>query len=294
MDEGSRASWLARLSDLVKGKRTSNAETLEAEIQVLVDQGEAQGLLTPAEGDMIEAVLDLDETLTRQIMVPRTSLVAAPAGGEPHEIIGLIVESGHSRLPLYGKDLDDVVGVLYAKDLLPYWGKPMGELELEKIARQPYFVAQSMPVDRLLAEFRRRKIHMAVVVDEYGGTAGLVTMEDVLEEIVGEIEDEYDQEPILIREQGDGSLVVDARLEVDHLGEALDVEIPSSLPEGNFETVGGLITTLLGRVPKQGEQLRFNGLLFEVVEADARRITKAKVNVTAHQAREQTAGAQYP
>ena len=202
--------------------RATTSRELEQEIQGLVDQGEAQGLLTAHEGEMIEAVLELDETTVGQIMVPRTELACIPREADFAEMIKVVVESGHSRLPVYSEDLDHIVGVIHAKDLLLFWGRAPQDMELDKVLRKPYFVPQAMKVDELLTAFKRRRVHLAVVVDEYGGTAGVVTMEDVLEEIVGEIEDEYDQEESMLSSREDGSFLVDARMEVedlsDHLG----------------------------------------------------------------------------
>ncbi len=259
------------------GHRASTSEELEEEIQGLVDQGEAQGLISEREADMIEAVLDLSETTADQIMVPRTDLAMVPREAKVEDIIKVIVESGHSRIPVYSEDPDHIVGLIHAKDLLPFWNQE-DEVVLEKIMRPPFFVPQAMPVNELMTAFRRRRVHLAVVVDEYGGTAGVVTLEDVLEEIVGEIEDEYDQEEKLITEQADGSLLVEGRLEIEELGERLGVELPDSLPEGRFETVGGFITTLLGRVPRPQEEVVYGPVRMVVTGADDRRVTQVHVH----------------
>lgn len=229
---------------------------------------------------MIEAVLDLDETTTGQIMVPRTEMATVPATVSLEEVVRVIVDSGHSRLPITGEDLDHIVGVVHAKDLLPHWGKTGPEIDLAKISRPPFFVPQSKPVDQLFSDFKRKRVHLAIVVDEYGGTAGIVTIEDVLEEIVGEIIDEYDQEEPQIAEQADGSLLVDGRLEVEKLADFLDMELPEELPEGRFETVGGFITTLLGRVPRAQDEVTYRELRMVVVGADERRVTQVQIYLT--------------
>lgn len=259
------------------GNRASTSEELEREIQDLVDQGEAQGLISGREADMIEAVMNLSEITADQIMVPRTELAMVPHTHSVEDTIAVIVESGHSRIPVYSEDPDHIVGVIHAKDLLPFWRKD-GEVGLEEIMRPPFFVPQAMPVNELMAAFRRKRVHLAIVVDEYGGTAGVVSLEDVLEEIVGEIEDEYDQEEELISEQADGSLLVEARLEIEELSERLGVELPDSLPEGRFETVGGFVTTLLGRVPRPQEEVVYGPIRMVITGADQRRVTQVQVH----------------
>ncbi len=277
MEPEPRRGFLQRLRQALGVNAANTSEDLEREIHGLVDQGEAKGLLTANEGRMIEAVLDLDETTAGQIMVPRTEMATVPATASLEEVVRIIVDSGHSRLPITGEDLDHIIGVLHAKDLLPHWGKTGQDLELAKLSRPPFFVPQSKPVDQLFSDFKRKRVHLAIVVDEYGGTAGIVTVEDVLEEIVGEIIDEYDQEEPPIVEQADGSLLVDGRLEVDKLAEHLDIELPEELPEGRFETVGGFITTLLGRVPRAKEEVTYGPLRMVVVGSDDRRVTQVQV-----------------
>jgi len=269
---------LGRLKDMLcKGHGTASPQELGREIHGLVDQGEAQGIISQDEGKMIEAVLELGETTAGQIMVPRIDLAMLPDTAGLDEIIRVIIQTGHSRIPIYSEDPDHIKGVIHAKDLLPYWKDSAEKVGLGDICRPPFFVPQAMPIDELLIAFKRRRAHLAVVVDEYGGTAGVVTMEDVLEEIVGEIEDEYDQEEELVIEQPDGSLLVDARLEVEDLAEQLGVELPDSLPEGRFETVGGFITTLLGRVPQPKEEVAYGPVRMVVQAADDRRVTQVLV-----------------
>lgn len=279
MDSEPRRGVFERLRELLGGARADTPKDLEREIQGLVDQGEAKGLISHGEGRMIEAVLDLSETTAGQIMVPRIDMATVPDSAGVDEIIQVIVDSGHSRIPIFSEDLDHILGLVHAKDVLPFWGRSAGEFSVSDICRTPFFVPQSMPIDQLLTEFKRRRLHLAVVVDEYGGTAGIVTMEDILEEIVGDIEDEYDQEDPLIMEQSDGSLLVDARLEVEELSDHLGVELPEELPEGRFETVGGFITTLLGRVPSPQEEVVYGTVRLVVVGADDRRITQVQVSL---------------
>lgn len=242
-----------------------------------MDRGEAEGLISHREGQMIDAVLELDETTAGQVMVPRTDMVTLPVSASVEETIQVIVTSGHSRIPVYAEDLDHIVGVMHAKDLLSFWGKDGEAMDLQAICRKPVFVPQSMPLNQLLAAFERHRSHLAIVVDEYGGTAGVVTLENVLEEIVGDIEDEYDQAEELVSEGPDGSLMVDGRLGVDELSERLGYELPDELPEGRFETVGGFVTTFLGRVPKPGEEVMHGAVRLVVTGADERRVTQVQV-----------------
>lgn len=279
LDSEPRRSVLQRLRLLLSGKRTDSAKELEREIQGLVDQGEAQGLISPGEGDMIEAILELNDTIARQIMVPRTEMAVLPVTAAIEEVIAVIVESGHSRIPVYEDDLDHIMGVVLAKDLLPFWGRPSAEFDIRQIARPPLFVPQSMPVNELLAQIKRRRVHLAVVVDEYGGTAGIATIEDVLEEIVGEIVDEHDQEEPLVSQQADGSYLVNARMEMDDLSDLLGVELPEKLPEGRFETLGGFLITLLGRVPRPQEEVTFGQVHMVVLEAEDRRVVQVRVSL---------------
>ncbi|MGD8563090.1 MAG: hemolysin family protein [Desulfarculaceae bacterium] len=278
MDTEPRRSLITKLRRLLGYTRNTTPQELEREIQGLVDEGEAQGLLTPREGEMIEAVLELDQSTASQIMVPRTELAMVPSTATVEEVIQVIVDSGHSRIPVFSTNPDQIVGVIHAKDLLPHWGKTGADLDISKSLRPPLFVPLAMPLDELLTIFKRKRVHLAVVVDEYGGTAGVVTIEDVLEEIVGDIEDEYDQEEQLLRDRGDGSLLVDARLEVEDLAAHLEIELPQDLPEGRFETVGGFITTLLGRVPKPQEEVVFGPVRMVVVAADDRKVTQVEVH----------------
>lgn len=258
------------------GARANHTHDLEREIQDLVEQGEAEGVISRREGEMIDAVLELDENTAAQIMVPRTDMVTVPLTASVQEVIAVIVNSGHSRIPVFAEDLDHIMGVIHAKDLLSFWGQASDTVDVSAIMRKALFVPQSVPLTQLLASFERHRTHLAIVVDEYGGTAGVVTMEDVLEEIVGDIEDEYDQTEELVSDGPDGSLLVDGRLEVDELSERLEYELPDQLPEGRFETVGGLITTYLGRVPKVGEEVVLGPVRLVVAGADERRVIRVQ------------------
>lgn len=222
-----------------------------------------------AEEAMLEAVSDFSETITREVMVPRTDMKALPDTSTISDAIALIRSAGFTRIPIYHETIDDVRGIVYAKDLLGVEG--IGESRVLEYARAAYFVPETKPVEELLAEMRSAT-HIAIVADEYGGTAGLVTLEDLLEEIVGEISDEYDRVEELVAALGDGSYQVDARLPVDDLNEMFGTDI-----ETDVDSVGGLFTEVLGRIPAVGEAIEVEGLSLTVIEMEATRILKLRV-----------------
>ncbi len=244
-----------------------------AEIKQVIDEGEQQGLIDEEEGEMIEGIFDLKQTVAREIMIPRTHLVALPVDGDKEQVLKTIIESGFSRIPLYKQNVDQIVGILNVKDILPLWLNEDEEFNLEKICRPPFFVPETKRVKDLLNELRDRKSHLAVIVDEYGGTSGIVTMEDIVEEIVGEIRDEHDVEEEPFMDQEDGSVLVGALVSLDDFEERFGV----SLPRGGYDTVGGFIIHMMGRVPKRGEELAYDGLSIRIHGGDEKRITRMVV-----------------
>ncbi len=272
LEEGQIAKlsrWLKKFFRQVS--RAKKSEDLEREIQQLIDEGEEEGVITEDEGEMIQGIFSFRDTIAREIMVPRTDVVALPDTSSIMEVIQKIVENGHSRIPIYKGNLDNIIGIVHAKDLLKYWGQ--SDVEISKLVRPPYYVPETKKVGAVFKELRTRKSHMAIVVDEYGGTAGILTLEDIIEEIIGDIMDEYDDEESSIVPNNDGSITVNAKLDVDDLEEYLGVE----LPDGDFESVGGLIISLLGRVPQKGEKITVNGIEMEVLTATDRKIEKVIV-----------------
>lgn len=259
-------------------RRFRNGATarFEEEVQDLIDQGAEQGVITPGEGEMIQSIFELGETVAREIMIPRTSVVAASLDAPIGKILDLSVASGHSRLPIYENDIDRIVGVLHVKDLLPHWGVSSEETLPGDIVRQAIFVPETKKIPDLLAELRTQKSHMAIVLDEYGGTAGLVTMEDIIEEIIGDIHDEYDIEEETITRIDQQTILVDARLDIEDLEDYLDTK----LPEGEYETVGGLITDLMGRVPTVNETVEIQNLLMTIRSADERKINQVEIKLS--------------
>jgi CBS domain containing-hemolysin-like protein len=226
---------------------------------------------------MINAVIELGERRLHEVMVPRIAIVALSASSTLEEAIEIVVEEGHSRIPVYEESVDEVVGILYAKDLLPILKAGSGQRPtLRSLLRTPVFVPESMTIDDLLHEFQRRKVHIAIVLDEYGGTAGLVTIEDLLEEIVGEIQDEYDtEEPMVVRLSEDEARV-DGRADIDDLAELFDTDL--GLEDADeYDTVGGLIYHRIGGVPSPGDEVDVDGLHLTVESTDGRRVSKVLV-----------------
>ncbi|MFI7451306.1 hemolysin family protein [Nonomuraea sp. NPDC049714] len=233
--------------------------TSEAELRDLVDLAEERRVIEPDEREMIHSVFELGDTLVREVMVPRTDMVYIERGKTLSQALSLALRSGFSRVPVVGENEDDVIGIAYLKDItrrVHESGEGGGEERIESIMRSATYVPESKPIDQLLREMQAKQIHLAIVIDEYGGTAGLVTIEDVLEEIVGEITDEYDQEAPRVEPMSDGALRVTARMPVDELAELFDTEIEVD----DVETVGGLLAHALGRVPIAGSQAEVAGL----------------------------------
>jgi len=247
------------------------------ELSILVERGGEQGILEAEEEQMIQAVIELGDQHIHEVMVPRIAMVALPASATMDEAIDKVVDEGHSRIPVYEETIDEIIGILYAKDLLPILKRPTTERpELRSLLRPPVFVPESMSVDDLLHEFQRRKVHLAIVLDEYGGTAGLVTIEDLLEEIVGEIQDEYDVEEPLVVKLSDDEARIDGRADVDDLAEVFDIDLGLE-DEDEYDTVGGLIYHRIGGVPKPGDQVLVDGLTLTVETTDGRRVGKVLV-----------------
>ena len=246
------------------------------EIQTLI-QSEVE--LDAEEKSMLAGVLEVSETQVREVMVPRSQMVVIDIEQEFDEILALIVESGHSRFPVIGEDRDEILGILLAKDLLRYFGTgATQEVAVRKLLRPASVIPESKRLKALLKEFRASHNHMAIVVDEYGGVAGLLTIEDVLEEIVGEIDDEHDQEEAeFIRPDGDRngkpSFAVRALTRVEDFNEYFECE----LDDEEYDTIGGLVMHELGRLPRRGEKLEFGGFEFAVIKADKRRIDALQV-----------------
>lgn len=256
------------------------ADQIGKEILDVVSEGELAGAVHEEDAEMIESVMELRATTVGEIMTPRTEIVALQASSSLNEAKELIVREGHSRIPVYVDNLDDIKGVLYAKDLLLLDGtEPFDPIRL---MRKVPFVPETKRVPDLLQELREQKVHLAIVLDEYGGTAGLITIEDILEEIVGEIADEYEEaEPEPIRRIAPNMIEVDARLHIDELNDELKIDLPE---DEDYDTVGGFIFSEMGRIPAPGEAYQYSNIRFEVLEAEERKINRLRVEVSPDEA----------
>lgn len=223
--------------------------------------------------ELISSIIEFGDTIVREVMMPRTDMVTLPASASTDEAVDLVLEAGRSRVPLTGDNVDDIVGILYARDLLELYDQHSPPRPCLEIAHDPYFVPETKPIADLLREMQANQRHLAIVVDEFGGTAGLVTIEDLLEEIVGEIVDEYDTEEPMVVPLEEGGLLVDARLDVDDLANALGTEFP----DADWDTVGGLILGLAGRVPKTGESFEYDDLVLTAEQVQGRRVAMVRV-----------------
>jgi putative hemolysin len=248
------------------------------DIQALIDVGEEEGILEEEEGELIQSIIEFGETRAGEVMTPRPDIVALPLSSTVREARDLMVESKYSRLPVYREQIDDVVGLIYVRDLLTYWAEGREGEGIEPLLRPAYFVPEMKSVDELLEEMQKVHVQLALVIDEYGGLAGLLTVEDILEEIVGEIEDEdiESEEMVEIVEAGDGYYEVAGSTEVGKIERLFDLDIE----DDDFTTIAGLVINESGRVPGAGTRLNFRGLDVEVLEADERRIARLRLRRT--------------
>jgi putative hemolysin len=250
------------------------------ELKTLVETGSETGGIEKDEKEMIHGIIELGETMVHEVMVPRIGIQAIEVNDPIEEVLDMIIRAGHSRLPVYEESLDNIVGILYAKDLLPYLkrnGGEIPEIDIRAIARPAVYVPETKAVDELLHEMQVTKRHIAIVVDEYGGTAGLITLEDVVEEIVGEIQDEYDTEESLVEPvEADGQRAyrLDGRVSMDDLRDLFDLPDAEEEDEEAYDTVGGFIVHRAGRIPLPGAEVPFKDVTLKVVAAEPRRVAK--------------------
>jgi CBS domain containing-hemolysin-like protein len=252
-------------------------ETDESELQAFLDVGEEEGIIEESEGELIQSVIRFSDRTAVEVMTPRTKIVAIEAGATLESVRDAMIESKYSRLPVYRNQIDHIEGVIYVRDLLKHWARGEMDLRAEEIARPTYFIPETKPIDELLPEMQKAKTPMAIVIDEYGGIAGLVTIEDMIEEIVGEIEDEDEPEPQeadadILTESGD-RCVARGEVEVAKIERLFGTELSTD----DFTTVAGLVINELGHLPAAGETVAFRGLRFEVLEADERRVSRVKI-----------------
>lgn len=239
------------------------------EIEQVVKIGEESGALEASERRMIDGIIDFDETRAREIMIPRTDMIALEAGSTLDEAVKVFIEEGHSRIPVYEESPDNIIGILYVKDTLKNLREGDLSCDVRNLLRKPIFVPETMKTAEVLEAMRHEHIHIAVIVDEYGGVAGIVTMEDILEQIVGEIQDEYDEETPEVQKLEDGSYLVQGMISLEDLSDALGTEFTSD----DAETLGGLVLTMSGGFPEEGETFDYGGWRIKVIELEEHRIT---------------------
>lgn len=245
----------------------------EKDLQDIIEESEEDGIINEEEGDMLHSIFEFGETIVREVMVPRTDMVCCSINATLEELLKAIISSGHSRIPIYDKSTDHIVGIVYAKDLLRFWGRKAEDISIPRVMRSPFFVPETKNIEDLLQDFKTRRVHLAIAIDEYGGTSGLITIEDLLEEIVGDIQDEYDLEEEELVEEEDGNVLVDGRLNIEELEEYFDIEVPRE----KFDTVGGYLLDLFGYVPRSGEEILDGSLQMTVVDSDDRKIQKVRI-----------------
>jgi len=261
---------------------TERAYITEEEVKLLIKEGGKHGIFEPTEEKILQSVFEFADMSVKEVMVPHSQMVAIQIDRSPREILGMIEEEQFSRYPVYGKELNDIRGILNAKDFLTLLGKT-GQVDIRKIIRPPFFVPETMNISLLLKEMQRRRIHMAIVVDEYGSVSGLVTIEDLIEEIVGEIRDEHDTESPVIPLK-DGTLLIEPSISLRDLKEDYQILLPES-PE--YETLGGFLMTALQKVPVVGDVFEVDGKRFSIVEMVGQRISKVKMEKLSEPGQEQ-------
>ena len=270
-----RRSWLDRISAALSGEPTSREDLIE-----LLRDVQADGLIAADTLRMMEGAIAVSDMSVADVMVPRAQMVALPADARFLDLMKEVVESGHSRFPVHGEDKDEILGILLAKDLLRGMVADGGPSTVRELLRPAVLVPESKRLDILLREFRQSRNHMAIVIDEYGGVAGLVTIEDVLEQIVGDIDDEHDEaedDSKLIAAQADGQFVVDALTPISDFNERFGADFD----DDEYDTIGGLVTDAIGHLPEAGEELTLGRFVFRVARADARRLHVLHVGVHA-------------
>lgn len=252
-----------------------NLETLTEEIQSVVDEGEREGILESRAGKMIHRVMELRQEDVRAVMTPRTDILTIQADVSLEEARQQLLEAGHSRVPVVEGSADNIVGILYARDLLEHVGNEEAATDLSKIVREAFYVPETNSIDTLLNRMKQERLHLAIVLDEYGGVTGLVTLEDILEEIVGDIADEFDEdEDERIEWIDPNTMIIDARMHIDEINDMFDLELPE---DRDFDTLGGLVFSELERVPKEGERFEWKEFQFTVVEASDRKIIRIQL-----------------
>lgn len=251
----------------------------EDELEFLINVGEKEGKLQPDKGEMINNIFDISDIDVKEIMVPRTDVTAVPENISTDEIKQIVRETEYSRIPVYRNSLDNIIGILYVKDLIRLKGTDYSVEDLLKLLRKPLFVPETKKIDLMLKEFQKNKLHIAVVVDEYGGTAGIITMEDILEEIVGDILDEYDIDSEEIKQISDSKYLINGRMTVNDFCDHFNIEEINEDDDYDYDTIAGLVFDLAGEVPKIGEEFIWNNFKFTIKKLENRRIDLMEVEI---------------
>ncbi len=275
---------LTKLSDTVVRFSKKNEEedpTLtEDEFKILVNVGQEEGVFDESESEMINSIMEFDETYVKAIMVPRIDIVAVDVDDTINDALRLIRDGGHSRIPAFEDSIDNIVGILYAKDIFEHLDADFNELKVKELIRDAYYIPETKKVSDLLNELRLKKVHMAIILDEYGGTNGLVTIEDLIEEIIGDIQDEYDVEEDLIVMHSDNQLIADARAPIGDVEEAFDIELDEEiLEDSEADSIGGLAFENLGGIPEVGDEVTVDRFHIRIADVSGRRITKVEVTL---------------
>jgi len=275
-------SWIdplvRRLAGVSAEYENNRLDEKQEELLSVVEEQEKEGVVDEQEREMIASVLEFRDTTAGEIMTPRTEVIALEANISLAQAVEIVIREGHSRYPVFEENIDNICGLLYAKDLLRYLSNPDDSADIRPLLRKPFFVPESKKLRNLLHNFQNQKVHLAVVLDEYGGTAGVVTIEDILEELVGEIIDEYEApQAESLKKIDENTFEVDARYEVDELNDELNLEIPE---DQDYETIGGFTFTKLGHIPVTGETFEHENLTFTVIDAGERKIHRLRIVIT--------------
>ena len=273
-DPEEEKGFFKKLISIIDFRKPGTKEELDLEIQEILEEGEEHGLISPLEEKMITSILDFRETDASEIMTPAAEVVSFDIASPMSELIEVVIECGFTRIPVYKENPDHVIGAIHAKDLLRLCARPNSAVvNLSDYLRPVYFIAEDKPIFDLLREFQRRKVHMAMVTDEFGTMRGLITLEDILEEIVGEIDDEYDDVEHTVNVIDETAVEVHGWVDIEKIEEYFDIE----MPDGPYESVGGLVIHLLGRLARTGDSVDVAGLQFAVMSASTRQIKKIRV-----------------
>jgi putative hemolysin len=273
--------FVKRLAGIAETTPEEQHEEKQEEFLTGLEQHRTDGVLDEEEQEMIENVLELSNSTADEIMTPRTDIIAMEVNSDLQQVLQTITSCGHTRVPVYKENIDNIVGLIYAKDLLAEIGKDPVDFNLREKMRKVYFVPETKPLRVLLHEFQNQKLHIAVVLDEYGGTAGIVTLEDILEELVGEIADEYEETPAEpVKKTDENTIEADARTYIDDLNDRFELNLPE---DEDYETIGGFVFSRLGYIPKTGESFDYESLKFTIASAEARKIKRIRIQKSSEQ-----------